>query len=576
MRRRRILCWPVALGMMAAVFAVAFLWLGPQYAINDDAGVMRPFMGYQTGAPVHFHIYLHGLLAWPLYALSLLWPGTAWYSWLQLALLFAAGSVCLKAILQCFLKHRRPLWAGAAAALAFAATFVLPWVVRVTFTQTAALLGAAAVAQILCVDYENAGQGEVIRGMLGALALAALAYALRQVALLPVLGFCGLAFAYVYGRYYGLGGSKKRSVRPMLISLAAIAVVLGGLAGWREIEIRLNNAQDYLAWQAATEPLMDRYGFSHIPQEEFDKVGWSPNTAALVGSQWFFLDESVSTEAFEQLNRYMETTPMASMEAWLKNGAEVLKRFPRDNPDLLPQLWTLVALLAACLAGIALMGRGRRGWLLFAVAGMALLAAAMLVYLAVMKGRLPSRAALQALLPLAAALMALLPACLEGRAAGRLGCAALAIQLGLCGWYLVTAVPRFAAELTEERADGVTDMLSYALSEEDMFIIHDLTLSGDRNLFPDTSEGQPHNVSFWGGWELRSACSIEQFANHGIDLLHFDPAVFLREDVLFASAVVDPPPNQLLAYLREKVDPGVDYMIYGENGYAYFFQFYVP
>lgn len=59
-------------------------------------------------------------------------------------------------------------------------------------------------------------------------------------------------------------------------------------------------------------------------------------------------------------------------------------------------------------------------------------------------------------------------------------------------------MPRFAAELTEERADGVTDMLSYALSEEDMFIIHDLTLSGDRNLFPDTSEGQPHNVSFWG------------------------------------------------------------------------------
>lgn len=54
------------------------------------------------------------------------------------------------------------------------------------------------------------------------------------------------------------------------------------------------------------------------------------------------------------------------------------------------------------------------------------------------------------------------------------------------------------------------------------------------------------------------------------------PPSFCCEDVLFASAVVDPPPNQLLAYLREKVDPGVDYMIYGENGYAYFFQFYVP
>lgn len=69
---------------------------------------------------------------------------------------------------------------------------------------------------------------------------------------------------------------------------------------------------------------------------------------------------------------------------------------------------------------------------------------------------------------------------------------------------------------------------------------------------------------------------MEQFAAYDIDLLHFDPETFLREDVLFATGVVDPPPNQLLSYLREKVDPNVDYTIYGENGFAYFFQFYIP
>ena len=572
--RNRRLAWLIGLGMSAALFALIALFFDWRYSQNDDVAIMRSFMGFETGTPASFHIFVHGLLARPIHWLALRFPTVAWFSVFQVGLLFLGSVVLQKSMIQCALKTGAGLASGSLLALVGWLLFVFPYCVRVTFTQTAAILGAAAAMQIMSLEHDK--PAVVVRGMLLATLLAVLAYALRQDALAPVLAFCGVAFVFVFCTEYGLGGASKRAARPMLVSLLVAAVALGGMLGWRAAETARCGDADYLAWQEVRTLLLDQYGIDNLPGEALEAVGWSPNMASLVSSQWFFLDESVSTEAFEQLNRYMETTPMASMEAWLKNGAEVLKRFPRDNPDLLPQLWTLVALLAACLAGIALMGRGRRGWLLFAVAGMALLAAAMLVYLAVMKGRLPSRAALQALLPLAAALMALLPACLEGRAAGRLGCAALAIQLGLCGWYLVTAVPRFAAELTEERADGVTDMLSYALSEEDMFIIHDLTLSGDRNLFPDTSEGQPHNVSFWGGWELRSACSIEQFANHGIDLLHFDPAVFLREDVLFASAVVDPPPNQLLAYLREKVDPGVDYMIYGENGYAYFFQFYVP
>ena len=578
MKRKRMLCWPLAMGVMAAFFAVAFLWLGPYYAANDDAGIMRPFLGYETGEPIHFHIYLHGLLAWPLYAFSRLWPGVAWYSWLQLALLFVSGSVCIKGIAQCFLKHGRPMWQGAVAALAFGAAFVLPWIVRVTFTQTAALLAAAAVLQTLCIDYENAAQGEVIRGLCGALALVALAYALRQIVLLPALAFCGVAFTYVLGRYYGLGKRKRRGARTLFIFLLIAAVALGGLLGWREWEIRANGAQDYLAWQAATEPLMDRYGFAGIPQEEFDKVGWSPNTAALVGSQWFFLDESISTEAFEQLNRYVATTPMASMQSWLSNAAEIVTCFPRDNPGFVPQLWLLLALLAACALGAALSARGKRGWLGFALAGMVLLAAALLAYLAVCKGRMPLRAALQALLPLAAALAALLPACLEGRGARALSYAALAALVCLSGWYVCTALPGFHYEWThpQENAASVDDLYSYALGEEDMFIIHDLTLAGGMDLFPDFSEGVPHNVSLWGGWGLRSAYSVRQFANYGIDLLHFDPATFLREDVLFACGVVDPPPNQLLSYLREKVDPNVDYMIYGENGFAYFFQFYIP
>ena len=357
-RRRSAVCWLAALGMTAAMFALIFLVLDPQYAVNDDSGILRPFMGFETGEPAHFHIYLHGLLAWPLHWLGLAAPGVAWLSWMQLAFLFLASAVCQKSIMQRFAGAKKPLWLGALFALAFTCAFVLPYATRITFTQTAALLGAAAVLQILSVDHAEASYGAVLRGMGLALVLLVLAYALRQVAALPIACFCGAALLYVAARDDGFG--RIKSIKPLVVSVVLAAVVMAGLTGLREWEIDANGARDYLAWQASTEDLMDRYGFEGIPQEELDRVGWSANTAAMVGSQWFFLDESVSTEAFDQLTAYIRATRDMSLSARAGEAAQVLAAFPADNPAVMPSLWLLAAVIVLSAAGAALLPRGGR------------------------------------------------------------------------------------------------------------------------------------------------------------------------------------------------------------------------
>ncbi len=575
-RRRAALCWLTGLGMTAAMFAFIFLVLDPKYAVNDDSGILRSFMGYETGVPAHFHIYLHGLLAWPLHWLGLAAPGVAWFSWMQLAFLFLSSVVCQKSIMQRFAWVRKPLWLGALFALAFTCAFVLPYATRITFTQTAALLGAAAVLQILSVDHASASFATILRGMGLALILLVFAYSLRQVTALPVLGFCGVAILYVAARDYGFGQFK--SMKPLVASVVLAVVVMAGLVGLREWEIDANDARDYLAWQSSTEDLMDRYGFEEIPQEELDRVGWSANTAAMVGSQWFFLDQSISTEAFDQLTSYVHATRDSSLSARIGEASQVLSTFPTDNPSAMPSLWLLAMVLVISAVGAVLLPAGDRFKTLWALILTALLAAVMLCYLALDKGRLPLRAALMAVLPAAAMGFGLLPYTLCGRGARVLTALCLTACLGLCGWHLVLQLPRLLPDEAYEAELGspVNDLLEYALMNEDMLIIHDITLVGDTRLFPDTSEGIAHNVSYWGGWGLKSQESIQQFANFGIDLLHFPPETFLRDDVLFATAVVDPPPNHLLNYLREKVDPNVDCMIYGENGFAYFFQFYIP
>ena len=576
--RNRRLAWLISLGMSAVLFALIALFFDWRYCQNDDVGIMRSFMGFETGEPAGFHIFIHGLLARPIYWLALRFPTVAWFSVFQVGLLFLGGTVLLKSVIQCGLKAGTGLVGGSLLALISWLLFVFPYCVLITFTQTAAILGAAAVMQVMSLEHDR--PAAVVRGMLLAALLAMLAYALRQDALVPILAFCGIAFVFVFFTEYGLGRAAKRAAKPMLISLVAVAVALGGMLGWRAVETAQCGDADYLAWQEANGPLLDRYGLDNLPGEALDAVGWSANTASLVGSQWFFLDESVSADAMRTLTEYALKERDNSLTGLLRQASGVLNALWKGSQPEHTAMFAAAALALISVLAAALAGRGKRGWLLGA-AGLTLAAAALMtLYLSMILGRMPLRAALLLLLPAEMLLLAVfLRACGCRERDGKSAFAALVCVLAVfCGVSLSAELPHLLhnSEAAAELGDPNADLMEYALCNEDMFIIHDLTLLCGMDLFPDVSEGIPHNVSLWGGWSLRSPESAEQFAAYGIDLLHFQAETFLREDVLFATAVVDPPPNQLLTYLREKVNPNVDYMLYGENGFAYFYQFYIP
>ena len=199
-------------------------------------------------------------------------------------------------------------------------------------------------------------------------------------------------------------------------------------------------------------------------------MGWSANTAAMVGSQWFFLDESVSTEAFDQLTAYLRSTRDMSLSARAGEAAQVLAAFPADNPAVMPSLWLLAAVIVLSAAGAALLPRGGRFRMLGALLLTVLLAAAMLCYLAFDKGRLPLRAALMALLPAAAMIFGLLPCALCGRGARALTALCTAACLGLCAWHLALQLPSLLPDEAHEAEFGnpVNDLLEYALMNEDM------------------------------------------------------------------------------------------------------------
>ena len=567
--RKRGLCWLIAALMTAAMMVFVLTCTDVLYATNDDAGILRAFMGYETGEPAHFHIFVHGLLAWPLCWVSRLFPGLPWFSYAQMALLALSVLVIAKSLMQSALKVRQPLWLGVLVAAVFVLTLCVKYVIRLTFTQTAALMGAAAVAQILCIEHDRGGW-RVMAGMAGALALVCLSYALRQSALLPVLGFCGLSFVLALWEDYGLGRGAKRPLRPMAASLALVAAVLAVMLGLRQWELGNSQAQDYLRWQEANTEIMDYVGIHNVPQEAFELVGWDRTQQNMVQS-WCFLDEDISTDDFVALTQYMHRNDERTLTGRLHQAWELFCQTAQHHPEDMACLG--VALLAALMG---LLGAAHRRSLRLCVSllGALLLSAVMIAYLA-LAGRLPLRALLTAALPAAVMCYSLLPACLPAqRPQARAVCAVLLAAVGL--WSAAGAISPLLIDEQRQSQEGsaMTDLEEYAQFDPEALYIYDSTLSSaDMRVFPRYGEEMPNNISSWGGWCLRSPESVAQFARYGIDLNHLDPRALLRDDVYIVSGQIDPPPLVILDWLREKIGPQVDYQIYSEYGFVYIFHF---
>ena len=563
-RQKRGLCWLIAAVMTAAMMLFVLLCTDVTFAANDDSSIMRALMGYETGEPARTHLFIHGLIALPLALLGTWFPGLPWFTYAQLVLLALGGMVIAKSIMQNFVRHGHSLVWGSLCALAFLTALCMKYVTLLTFTQTAALLGAAAVAQMTSIEHDR-GAKPVVWGMMGALCLVCLSYALRQNALLPLLGFCGLVFAVQLWDC----AEKKLPLRPMFLSLAVIALVLFGMAGVRQLELSQPEMQDYLRWQEANTEIMDYTGIRNIPQKAFDEVGWDENDLAMA-ERWCFLNPEISTEAFETLTKHVHEADRTTLMQRLDKAWKLFRQTASENRQDMRCLGVALFAALAVLIGACI----RRDWKQFlAMLGVAVLAAAMTAYLA-LDGRLPLRALLIAALPFAAFAFAALPAVLPRRILPSVCCIALLAMSLLCAWDFVPGLL-----IDEEEAwttgNALTDLEEYAVYEPESLFLYDMSLTiTDTRAFPPYPDGVPNNVSFWGGWPLRSPQSIEQFAAYDIDLMNLQPEDLLRDNVYIASATIDPPPTVLLEWLRSEVSPDIECELYSEYGFVYIFQFY--
>ncbi len=558
-------CWLWGAGITALLWGFLLCFSDIYFAANDDQFILRAMTGFQPGGAPDFHPFLLGFYVYPLRWLQRFFPGVAWYSLLELLLLALALTVILKSLLQCWLRAGRRLRTGLLLCAGYAALYGSNYLARVTFTVTGAMLGAAAVAQILSIDCQSASDRSLLRAMTLAILLLILCYGLRQLSLVPVLGYCGIAFLLRFCSFFGFGKQTKRSARPMLVAAGLALLILGGLFAGRTLEIRLKQKQDALQWQQARSQVLDYINLKSLPSEALESVGWTDEQRILL-DKWNTMDEAISTEALRSVRKNWcnsETTTTA--------GAAI-EDLRWRSPWFVQ---TMVVLFGLGLFALFCAFRNRREnpWLPLALLITGLLCFLFFCYLA-LKGRLPYRAVTVALLPAAAMVFCLLGECPlpTARKGWR---AALGILLAVS---MAAPLPALLGAVRRRRSpwdyNAHADMDAQALTHPDLLLIYSTELVNDMRMFPDMSQGVPQNLTFWGGWSRGSDEYNAKLAAFGLDGEHFTAADWLRPALRFIS-LKEAPDEALLAYLRSELGP-VEWEAEKVSAGLYFFRFFQP
>lgn len=394
---------PWLLGVVFASVFFAVLWQTASfyYTGSDDSPILQAFMGYEGGVPATFHLYTHTVLAWLLWALAHAFPGVAWFSVLQVALLWLSAVLLVKSPAQLSRRHGLTVWPGALAGAVLLVGYTLFVVCRISYTTTCALCGAAAVAQLASVDFTAPRRRSVIGPLLGSAALLLATYSIRQVSVVPPLCFWLLTLAVKLLSAFGRARQPWVKAKPVFLGLLITALLFGGFAGVRAIDIRANHAEDFLAWQNERIRLFDYSDFdTTTTPQTLAKTGWS-DTEFTMFTYWYFLDDNMTTAALSELNAQQTaddagvTTASRLRAVWpliqASFGKETAMRMG---------VWAALAMLLAALCAWALR-RGRTVWEPLGLLAATLGGAALLVYLAY-AGRLPMRAITSVLFPLAA------------------------------------------------------------------------------------------------------------------------------------------------------------------------------
>ncbi len=508
--------WLFSLACALLIVGVAASLSTLTFFDNDDLNIAWALAGYRTGTPSFAHPFINCLMAFLTSALYTVLPQLPWWLILQLVASVAGMTAVFAATLKTGHRHGVPLLLAIALMAACGAGLFYYGIVLVTFTLSATVAGAGAVALVLATDEADAKKTQ--RGyLLGSVLLLVVSLLVRNSSGLAVA--CFVFGAFVYRAVESMLAKDRASAkRLMVFGIAAIAVC-GVLVGVNEYGRNAQNPEGFVAYDEARSSYMDYPVDSYASNPTlYEKAGWDETLAALTSS-WFYLDERVTTDSFTTVaegSAFASTSMADRLKAGVTDIGSMFHMYP-----LSVNYGVLVA--AAYASALALFLFNRKRWTAFVGASAFLLGSVVLLGYLMAAGRVNLRVWMTVCMLASVSIWLcafglMRPKAESARAAHWFRLAALGLMLLVSlgfGYKVFRTVISYESETPNMLARSQA-VVAYAQEHPENVYIRDVYVANNVDALSVYPDNPPTNLIDWGGCDMNTVTREQQLAVNGL------------------------------------------------------------
>ena len=516
------------IAIIVAAVCLAILWtMCPiMYQNNDDKYLLYMMAGYTTGAPALETVF--GGFLWPLIISSLykVCSGVTWYTLLSLMVIVLSLIMIVRSFIVS--DDIKDIIFEILFAIGVFIGFLAYFMSALQYTMTAAYVGAAGVCALIVSLFNEKEKHSRTFFIISACFLI-FAYSIRKQMGLVTISCYAFILLYAFLK----NQDKKVFKRAVLILLVFSVTFLSN-----KIYENVSGITEFNKYYSVIQRWID---YPHIDIAEdssvYDSVGWDKEMYD-AATEWFFLDERVSTENVSLINEASANREFTIKER-IVNAKNILLNKQIVNVQVVLWFFVLLSMNVALLR--------KKGYkeiiTLDLIFGFFVIAS---MYFCMYEGRFPLRVYQGMVLVYAVPSFALMMHSIREYELITqkyiLGIIPLLLLL-----YFYKCVPTWSMvnELKQITHDGsrkemiaaVESVEKYACEHRDNLYIYDYDLSQPAAPFVNYVDERPYNAMFWGGWTFNSPVYHKQLSANNMDSL--EPKDLINSNVYLCGKSYD-------------------------------------
>jgi hypothetical protein len=539
--------WICAILTVSSQFVFIHMTTYMHFGLPDDIAIYRMLMGFWGGVPIAHTPYVGAILSYPIYLLGKLFPSMPWFGILQLSFLWLSCVVICKALIQIPSNNKYTVYIGYGLYLLYSFAFLMERCATITYSNTVAVMTAAAVMQLL-ISKDNE------KGIYFSIGILSAAYALRSAAALPgiiVWIWIILVFAIMVKVY------RKGSLLIYIRSVAILLFCFLIMFTLNIIDQSNTDNKEYEKWQKARTQLVDYSDIYALSVKDFEEIGLSERELILYegGLLW---DSKLSTNSLEKIYaRYKETIVSNENLDIRKRLGEAFENANKKNYDF-PYWWRIACLLTLLSLALIFANREKRILTYLFPLGVFAITVVLFGYLAVIN-RYPTQALAAILYPSNAALLYLSYVQLPRKINYRMILSIIFILP--CIFFMLKAAKTAYHFYTNPQPGWwqnyyENEFAEYVNQHPDLFFWVDNQVAFAHNtIYADMTVTK--NTLPLKNWDTRSSEKQNVLKSIGIDPEAFSYDILLREDMRIIT-YDKKPPDTLLAAIQISTGSEID------------------